>query len=49
MEGFEMQEVEAINGCEKEEIREVGIKMKQRAHVSIFRLQGWRDAIGDKE
>ena len=37
-----------INECEMEVLQKVGIRMKQRMHVSIFRLEDWREYIQTK-
>ena len=41
-------EVSVINECKMEGLQEVGIRMKQRMHVSIFRLENWREYIQTK-
>ena len=38
-----------INVYEMKEVREVGICKKQRMHMSIFRLDGGREMMEDKE
>lgn len=43
-----MKEVSVVNESEMEEVQEAGIWMKQRMHVSIFRLKGRREIIETK-
>ena len=41
-------EVSVINGCEMEEIQELGTRTKQRIHVSIFGLEGFLEIAKTK-